>query len=77
VNLGCVGNPLAPDLRASYVILEATKSGTEIRHRRVAYDHDAFIETVHESHHPETPYILSFQKGHHGERVVHPDQLPR
>lgn len=35
VNLGCVSNPLGPDLRASYVVLQADADGVAVRHRRV------------------------------------------
>jgi len=63
VNLGSVSNPTAPDLRASYVMLDASPSGAKIEHRRVAYDHDAFIEAVRRSRHPETEFILNFQRG--------------
>lgn len=63
VNLGSVSNPLAPDLRASYVMIDASPSATTIEHRRVAYDHAAFIEAVRTSRHPDVEFILDFQRG--------------
>src|SRR5258708_6159379 len=38
VNLGSVSNPVAPDLRASYVMIEADERGYQLEHRRVQYD---------------------------------------
>lgn len=73
VNLGCVGNPVMPDLRASYVILEATASGSTIHHRRVAYDREAFFSSVQRSHHPSADFILSFQRGDRMPRTPHED----
>ncbi len=63
INLGAVGNPKAPDLRASYVIVESTSSSTNVHHRRVAYDHAAFTDAVIRSRHPAVDYILAFQRG--------------
>lgn len=75
VNLGSVSNPIAPDLRASYVILESTKYGTAIHHRRVPYDHTAFIESVQHSHHPAAEFILSYQRAAHTGRSPHADHV--
>jgi putative phosphoesterase len=74
VNLGSVSNPTAPDLRASYVILDASASRTTIEHHRVAYDHAAFIEAVHRSRHPEAEFILRFQRGEKHGRIPHADE---
>ena len=74
VNLGSVSNPTAPDLRASYVMLDALPSGAKIEHRRVAYDHDAFIEAVRRSRHPEAEFILRFQRGKKVGRSPYADQ---
>ena len=73
-NLGSVSNPTAPDLRASYVMLDASASGTAIEHRRVAYDHSAFIEAVRSSRHPDAEFILNFQRGKKVGRSRHADQ---
>lgn len=74
VNAGSVSNPRAPDLRACYVVLESTLAGTRVQHRRVAYDHDAFTETVRRSRHPAREFILGFQRGEHICRAPHRDQ---
>ena len=73
INLGSVSNPRSPDLRASYVILEAKISGIELEHRRVSYDHQAFIAAVHRSRHPAAEFILSYQRGEQSSRAPHPD----
>jgi|SRR5688572_8894567 len=63
VNPGSISNPLPPDLRASYAILEAHKNGYTIRHRRVDYDREAVIKAVQEVNHPAFEYITRFMKG--------------
>jgi predicted phosphodiesterase len=63
VNLGSVSNPMTDDRRASYVIIESIDGGHRLGHRRVAYDHAAFIDRVEASGHPEAAYIISFQRG--------------
>ena len=52
VNVGSVSNPWAPDLRASYVLLEAGADGYQVEHRRVAYDVAAVLEALRRSGHP-------------------------
>jgi predicted phosphodiesterase len=63
VNDGCVSNPWAPDLRASYVLLTATESGYQVELRRVSYSHDDVIAAIKRSHHPAAEYIVSHQRG--------------
>ncbi len=63
INPGSVSNPLAPDLRASYAILDADTSGFDVSHRRVAYDHEAVIGAVRISHHPAAHFIIEHQLG--------------
>lgn len=63
VNLGSVSNPLVPDLRACYVLLEADAGGYHLEHRCVDYDHDAVIRAVRERRHPAGEYIVRFQQG--------------
>ena len=75
INLGCVSNPVAPDLRASYVILDCSKGGTSVHHRRVSYDHAAFIDSVHRSRHPEGEFILSHQRSERRGRQPHADHV--
>lgn len=38
INTGSVSNPFPPDLRASYVLVEADEAGYRLEHRRVEYD---------------------------------------
>ena len=75
VNPGSVSNPKAPDLRASYAILDATESGIEVHHRFVKYDHAAVIEAVLASRHPATDFIVSFQMGLQPSTPPHPDHI--
>jgi hypothetical protein len=63
VNVGSVSNPLAPDRRASYVILTANEAGYKVEHRRVAYDYDAAIEAVERCRHPGGRYIVRHLRG--------------
>ena len=39
-----ISNPLGPDSRASYAVLEASHQGYEMHHRKIDYDHDGFIK---------------------------------
>ena len=73
VNLGSVSNPRAPDLRASYVLLEAAGAGVVFEHRRVAYDHAGFCESVRRSRHPAADFILKHQRGGMRARPPHGD----
>jgi len=63
VNLGSVSNPFPPDLRASYVILEADGSGYRVHHRRVDYDREAVIAQARRTRHPAAHYIIQFMRG--------------
>jgi hypothetical protein len=63
VNLGSVSNPLTPDLKASYVLLQTNSSGYTIEHRRVAYDREAVIDAVHAVRHPAGSYIIDIMRG--------------
>ncbi|MEA3076964.1 MAG: hypothetical protein QOF60_1872 [Actinomycetota bacterium] len=65
VNLGSVSNPITPDLRACYVVIDADEHGHRVQHRRVAYDHDAVLARIAASSHPAADYISSFQRGDH------------
>jgi len=58
-----VSNPLAPDRRASYVILTAPEAGYDVEFRRVAYDYDAAIEAVERYRHPGGRYIIRHLQG--------------
>jgi predicted phosphodiesterase len=63
VNLGSVSNPMTPDLRASYVLLDADASGYRLQHRQVDYDRDAVIEALQRSRHPAGEFIISYFLG--------------
>ncbi len=63
VNLGSVSNPLPSDLRASYAILEAGRSGYRIRHRRVDYDREAVIAALERVRHPGADFITRHMRG--------------
>jgi diadenosine tetraphosphatase ApaH/serine/threonine PP2A family protein phosphatase len=63
INLGSVSNPLTTDLRASYVVLDATAGGHTFAHRRVPYDHDEVIARIRRSGHPSADYLIAFQQG--------------
>ena len=76
VNIGSVSNPTAPDLRASYVLLDADPESTRIEFRRVDYDRTAFADAVRRSRHPAARFILWFQEGKKQPRPPHPDQRP-
>jgi predicted phosphodiesterase len=73
INLGSVSNPITSDLRATYVIVDSDRHGHRFAHRRVPYDHDAVLERLRRSSHPESHYIASFQRG---EQVRHPAERP-
>ncbi len=63
INPGSVSNPIAPDLRACYAVLNATSDNLEIIQRRVAYDHEAVINAVRASEHPAADFIIDHQRG--------------
>jgi putative phosphoesterase len=67
INPGPVSNPLAPDLRASYAILDVDLQQLEVIHRRAEYDHEVVIEAVRQSHHPAARFIIDHQ---HGNRTI-------
>jgi predicted phosphodiesterase len=73
VNGGSVSNPTTDDLRAGYVIVHADRHGHRVEHRRVAYDHEAFIARTERSGHPTADFILSFQRGR---QIRHPSVRP-
>lgn len=63
VNLGSVSNPLAPDLRAKYTLLESDARGYRLEHCRVEYDRAAVIEQLTRVHHPAREFIARFMRG--------------
>jgi len=63
LNGGSVSNPITDEHRATYVVIHAGEDVHRVEHRRVDYDHDAFLERVRQCGHPEHEYIASFQRG--------------
>lgn len=63
VNLGSVSNPVAPDLRASYVVIVADEHGYELEHRRVAYDCEAVISALEALNHPGRNWLIAHHRG--------------
>lgn len=63
VNVGSVSNPVPPDLRASYVILEAHRSGYRLEHRQVDYDRGEVIAAVQRLRHPGAAFITQHMRG--------------
>lgn len=65
VNVGSVSNPWAPDLRASYALVEAGPSGCSVDLRRVDYDRQAVIGAIHSVHHPTPEFLIGWFRGEH------------
>jgi predicted phosphodiesterase len=63
VNLGSVSNPVGSDLRASYVIVEATDHAHTVEHVRVDYDHDAVVAMLEALGHPGRSWLIAHQRG--------------
>jgi len=63
INLGSISLQVLPDLRASYVILEADASGYQIQLRKVEYDHQAVIAHLTSIKHPALATIAGFLRG--------------
>jgi predicted phosphodiesterase len=63
VNAGSVSNPIAPDLRACYALLEADASGVQVTHCRVDYDRQAVIESLVRQRHPGAAFIVRHLRG--------------
>jgi diadenosine tetraphosphatase ApaH/serine/threonine PP2A family protein phosphatase len=66
VNVGSVSNPVPPDLRASYVVLEADATGYHVEHRRVEYDRKAVIAALESLRHPGAGFIVQHMCGLYG-----------
>src|SRR5262249_29254476 len=63
VNVGSVSNPWAPDLRASYALVEAGPSGWSVHLRRVDYDRQAVVDAIHAVHHPPPTFLTGWSRG--------------
>ncbi len=63
VNLGSVSLPVLPDLRASYVLLDADVQGYRLTLRKVDYDHQQVIDQLQTQKHPACSTICGFLQG--------------
>jgi predicted phosphodiesterase len=63
LNVGSVSNPVLPDLRAEYVILEARATGYHVEQRRVEYDRKAVITALECLRHPGAEFIVRHMRG--------------
>jgi putative phosphoesterase len=63
MNPNSISNPFPPDLRASYLLLEADEAGHQLERRHVTYDRDAVIEAVEEVKHPAASMIMQHMTG--------------
>ena len=60
ITLGGIANPLTPDMRAKYAILEADTSGYQITFRHVAFDYQQVVDAIKKAQHPSEPWLLKF-----------------
>jgi hypothetical protein len=58
-----VSNPVPPDLRADYVLLEAAPSGYQIEHCRVDHDRAAAVAALRRMRHPGARFIIEHLQG--------------
>ncbi len=63
VNPGSISNPLTPDLRASYVTINADQTGYDLTFHRVDYDREAAVSAIKRSHHPAPDYLVDYMRG--------------
>jgi putative phosphoesterase len=63
INPGPVSNAFAPDLRASYAILDALADGHSFSFHRVEYDIPAAIEAIKRSGSPGAAFAIRFLEG--------------
>jgi diadenosine tetraphosphatase ApaH/serine/threonine PP2A family protein phosphatase len=63
VNPGHISNPLPPDLRAGYALLQADQQGYQIVFNQVDYDRQAVIEAMQQRQHPSKEYVTRLMLG--------------
>lgn len=63
INPGPVSNPLSPDVRAAYALLDATDTAYDITFHRVAYDTAAAIAATWRSGNPGADFMVRFLQG--------------
>jgi hypothetical protein len=76
VNVGCVSNPVPPDLRACYVLLEVDSHAYSLEHRRVDYDRQQAIDALKHLRHPGGRFIGKMLCGHIRPPVYRPSEKP-
>jgi predicted phosphodiesterase len=65
INVGSVSNPVPPDTRASYVMLNANAAGYRVWFRRIIYDEQAVFDAITRARHPTGDFIRSLWAGEH------------
>lgn len=63
INPGAVGNPLYPNLFASYVLLTADSVDYTVEFRRVEYDRAAVVAELNRLRHPSAEFIIKHVRG--------------
>lgn len=63
INPSSVSNPIAPDLRAGYVLLIADERGYRLEQRRVDYNHEAVVEAMQKIKHPAAELVTQHMRG--------------
>jgi putative phosphoesterase len=63
LNVGSVSNPFPPDLRASYLLIEAEKNMYNASFRYVLYDRELVIDEIIRVAHPTISYLTDFMRG--------------
>jgi predicted phosphodiesterase len=63
VNVGSVGNPLAPDPRASWVCLDYNAEAYQLSILRTAYDYESVIRELNRLRHPGRRFLIRHLRG--------------
>ena len=63
INVGAVSNPMPPDLRASYVVIDSDPASHTIQFRQVDYDREAVVDQLHKVKHPARNWIIDRFRG--------------
>lgn len=63
VNLGSLSDPPTAERRASYVLLQADKTGYQVEHRLVEYDREAVVSVLERLGHPGAAFIIKHLRG--------------
>jgi predicted phosphodiesterase len=66
INVGSVSNPMSPDLRASYVVIESDSDSHSIEFGHADYDRDAVIAQLDQANHPGRERIINHFRGNRG-----------